>query len=208
MKAFSDINAMHFRKSVFTGETLFFFGVWPWPSTWTGYIITSEEDIAELKARLRKYQTVRLFVLGPLVAMLLALLVGSGSWPSGGKFVGQILIAIVAAFIAEGITSFVGKRFLLDPILSNCAVSQEKVTRRDLLEAHAATTGRVRAGHVMLTVLPLAGGLALLFRGDGQEDRITGILLIAVAVGVAVLAVKTAREERRRRERDAWMVKP
>ena len=58
----------------------------------------------------------------------------------------------------------------------------------------------------MLTVLPLAGGLALLFRGDGQEHRITGILLIAVAV--AVLAVKTAREERRRRERDAWMVKP
>ena len=45
------INAMHFKKGV-TGETLFFFGPLPWPSSWTGYIVTSDDDIAKIKSYL------------------------------------------------------------------------------------------------------------------------------------------------------------
>ena len=202
-----ELNATHFRKSVYTGETLFFFGALPWPSSWTGYIVTSQEDMAKLNEHVNAYHRVKHLVLVPFLMMVAWAWKESRSiWPPDSRYVLEILAVVVLTGVVGVFVALLFKRIVLDPILGDCFVSQEKWSWHDVGDADASG-GDGSAGYVLTTLLLIAGGLALLFWGDGPYDRMTGTALLVGAAGFAAWAVKTVRERRRIRERDAWRVR-
>ena len=202
------INAIHFKESV-TGETLFFFGPLPWPSSWTGYIVTSDDDIAKIKSYLETYHRVANLFLAPLVSVLVAYWLRSGSmpWVPDSERVQQILGAVVAGLAVAVISAFVFRRFVLDPIIQKYPVSQEKMSRREIQEKMAVRRSRkawVGQGLVVLSLF--AGGIAFLLWKEDPEDRITGVLLIVSAGALAAWTVYSLRLKRQRTDRDRWMV--
>ena len=202
------INARHFKESV-TGETLFFFGLLPWPSSWTGYIVTSDDDIAKINSHLETYQWVTNLFLAPLVSVfvMFRLRFGSMPWVSDSERVQQILGAVVGGLAVVVISAFVFRRFVLDPIIRNYPVSREKMSYREIEEKMAVRRSRsawVGQGLVVLSLF--AGGIAFLLWKENPEDRITGILLIVFAGALAAWTAYSLRLKRQRTDRDRWMV--
>ena len=194
------INATYFKKSV-TGETLFFFGVLPWPPTWTSHIVTSEEDIARIKSLLWTYQWVTHVVLVPAVTAVVVIWLQFEpiSWAPDNELLVQVLTGLGVALVVAVVSALVFRRFVLDPILRKYPVSQERMSYRDVQEALAALTTSRRAlvRGVLVALLMLGGGVAFLLWGKDAEDRIMGTLLILL---VGVIAVLTARRLRLERE--------
>ena len=208
MRLADRINAMHFKESV-TGETLFFFGLLPWLSSWTGYIVTSDDDIAKIKSYLGTYQWVTNLFVVPLVSMLVAYWLRSRSipWVPDSERVQQILGAVVAGLAVMVISAFVFRRFVLDPIIQKYPVSQEKMSRREIQEKMAVRRSRrAWVGQGLVVLFLFAGGIAFLLWEEDPEDRITGVLLIVSAGALAAWAVYSLRLKRQRTDRDRWMV--
>ena len=209
MRLADRINAMHFKESV-TGETLFFFGPLPWPSSWTGYIVTSDDDIAKIKSYLGTYQWLTNLFVVPLVSVFVVYRLRSGSmpWVPDSEMVQQILGAVVAGLAVAVISAFGFRRFVLDPIIRNYPVSQEKMGYREIQENMAVRRSRrAWVGHGLLVLLIFAGGIASLLWKEDPEDRITGVLMIVLAGALAAWAVYSLRLKRQRTDRDRWMVK-
>ena len=208
MNITKQINATYFKKSV-TGETLFFFGVLPWPPTWTGYIVTSEDDIAELKSLLYTHQWVTNLVLVPAVTAIVVLWLHHQpiAWAPDSDRLVQVLAGMVVALAVSVVSALAFRRFVLDPILRKYPVSQERMSAREVSEARAATTDPYAvAGTVVVVLLMLGGGIAFLLWGKDAEDRIVGILLVLCAGVIAVLTLRTARLKRRLGDRNQWTV--
>ena len=208
MRLADRINVMHFKESV-NGETLFFFGPLPWPSSWTGYIVTSDDDIAKIKSYLGKYQWLTSLFLAPVVSVFVVYRLRSGSmpWVPDSEMVQQILGAVVAGLAVVVISTFVFRRFVLDPIIHQYPVSQEKMSRREIEEKMAVTRSRrAWVGHGLLVLFVFAGGIAWLLWKEDPEDRITGVLLIVFAGVHAAWTVYALRLKRQRTDRDRWMV--
>ena len=143
MRLADRINVMHFKESV-TGETLFFFGPLPWPSSWTGYIVTSDDDIAKIKSYLGTYQWLTNLFLAPVVSVFVVYRLRSvfRPWVPDSEMVQQILAGVVAALAVMVISAFVFRRFVLDPIIHKYPVSQEKMSRREIEEKMAVRRSR------------------------------------------------------------------
>ena len=207
MRLADQINAMYFKESV-TGETLFFFGLLPWPSNWTGYIVTSDDDIAKIKSYLETHQWVTIF-LASVVSMFVVYWLRSGSmpWIPDSELVQQLLGAVVAGLAVVVISAFVFRRFVLDPIIRKYPVSQEKMSYRELQEKMAVTRSRSAwVVHGLMVLFLLAGGIAFLLWEKDLDDRITGLFLIVSAGLLAAWAVYSLRLKRQRTDRDRWMV--
>ena len=202
------INAMHFKESV-TGETLFFFGLLPWPSSWTGYIVTSDDDIAKIKSYLGTYQWLTSLFLAPVVSVFVVYRLRSVfmPWVPDSEMVQQILAAVVAGLAVMVISAFVFRRFVLDPIIHKYPVSQEKMSRREIEEKMAVRRSRrAWVGHGLLVLFVFAVGIAFLLWKEDPEDRIKGVLMIVFAGVHAAWAVYSLRLKRQRTDRDRWMV--
>ena len=209
MRVADRINAMHFKESV-TGETLFFFGLLPWPSSWTGYIVTSDDDIAKIKSYLGTYQWVTTLLLAPVVSVFVVYRLRSvfRPWVPDSEMVQGILAGVVAGLAVMVISAFVFRRFVLDPIIQKYPVSQEKMSRREIEEKMAVTRSRSAwVGYGLLVLFVFAGGIAFLLWKENLEDRITGVVLIVSAGAFAAWTVYSLRLKRQRTERDRWMVK-
>lgn len=202
------INSTYFKKSV-TGETLFFFGVLPWPPTWTGHIVTSEEDVARIGSYLKTYQWVTNLVLVPAgtTVVMLWTRYEPSSWAPDSDFLPELLFGLVTAVAVAVACAFVFGHFVLDPILRKYPISQERITYRELREARAATTSRGKLlGAVVVALLILGIGVALLLWGKDAENRITGTLLILGAGMIAVWTARTVRLKRQLKDREQWRV--
>ena len=209
MRLADRINAMHFKESV-TGETLFFFGLLPWPSSWTGYIVTSDDDIAKIKSYLETYQWVTILFLIPVVSVFVVYRLRSvfRPWVPDSEMVQEILAGVVAGLAVMVISAFVFRRFVLDPIIQKYPVSQEKMSRREIEEKMAVRRRRSAwVGQGLLVLSLFAGGLAFLLWKEDPEDRITGVVLIVSAGAFAAWTVYSLRLKRQRTDRDRWMVK-
>ena len=208
MRLADRIDAMHFKESV-TGETLFFFGVLPWPSSWTGYIVTSDDDIAKIKSYLETYQWVTILFLVPVVSVFVVYRLQSvfRPWVPDSEMVQEILAGVVAGLAVMVISAFVFRRFVLDPIIHKYPVSQEKMSRREIEEKMAVTRSRSAwVGQGLLVLSLFAGGIAFLLWKENLEDRITGVVLIVSAGAFAAWTVYSLRLKRQRTDRDRWMV--
>ena len=110
--------AAHFKVSV-TGETVFFFDVWPIPYSRTGYIVTSEEDLQTLRSRVRTYHRwvswAPAVLLGPVIAGLAE--VGAFRWLSKDELLEGVVVGLVAVFATAVATGLAYRRFALSPIL-------------------------------------------------------------------------------------------
>ena len=209
MRLADRIDAMHFKESV-TGETLFFFGVLPWPSSWTGYIVTSDDDIAKIKSYLETYQWVTILFLVPVVSVFVVYRLQSvfRPWVPDSEMVQEILAGVVAGLAVMVISAFVFRRFVLDPIIRKYPVSQEKMSRREIEEKMAVRRSRrAWVGQGLLVLSLFAGGIAFLLWKENLEDRITGVVLIVSAGAFAAWTVYSLRLKRQRTDRDRWMVK-
>ena len=208
MRLADRIDAMHFKESV-TGETLFFYGSSPWPSTWTGYIVTSDDDVARLKSRLKTYQWVMSYVIVPLGSALVVFWLRSGSMPGvpDSELLQQILLGVVAGLAVAVISAFVFRRFVLDPIIHKYPVSQEKISYREIQGKIAvARSRRAWVGHGLLVLFVSACGIALLLLGKDPEDPIKGVLMIVFAGALAAWVLYSLRLKRQRTDRDRSMV--
>lgn len=208
MRLADRIDATHFKESV-TGETLFFYGSSPWPSTWTGYIITSDDDVARLKSRLKTYQWVVSYVIVPFGSALVLFWLRSGSMPGlqGSELLQQILRGVVAGLAVAAISTFVFRRFVLEPIIHKYPLSQEKISYREIQGKIAvARSRRAWVGHGLLVLFVSAGGTVLLLLGKDPEDRIKGVLIIVFAGALAAWVLYSLRLKRQRTDRDRWMV--
>ena len=209
MRLADRINATYFKESV-TGETLFFYGGSPWPSTWTGYIVTSDDDIAKLKSHLKTYQWVTNGFIVPFGPVLVVFWLRSGSmpWVPDSELLQQILGGVVAGLAVAVISAFVFRRFVLEPIINKYPISQEKISYREIQEKIAVTRSRSAwVGYGLLVLLVFAGGIALLLGGKDPEDRIKGVLMIVFAGALATWVLYSLRLKRQRADRDRWMVK-
>ena len=209
MRLADRINTMHFKESV-TGETLFFFGPLPWPSSWTGYIVTSDDDIAKIKSYLGTYQWLTNLFFAPVVSVFVVYRLRSvfRPWVPDSEMVQEILAGVVAALAVMVISAFVFRRFVLDPIIHKYPVSQEKMSRREIEEKMAVRRSRSAwVGYGLLVLSLFAGGIAFLLWQEDLEDRITGVVLIVSAGAFAAWTVYSLRLKRQRTERDRWMVK-
>ena len=208
MRLADRIDAMHFKESV-TGETLFFFGVLPWPSSWTGYIVTSDDDIAKIKSYLETYQWVTILFLVPVVSVFVVYRLQSvfRPWVPDSEMVQEILAGVVAGLAVMVISAFVFRRFVLDPIIHKYPVSQEKMSRREIEEKMAVRRSRrAWVGHGLLVLFLFAVGIAFLLWEKDPEDRTTGVVLIVSAGAFAAWTVYSLRLKRQRTDRDRWMV--
>lgn len=186
----------HFKLSV-TGETVFFFRVWPLPSSRTGYIITSDEDIRRLKALLRKYYGFVNIVVVPGVTILGIVLVRlfASRWAPDNDYAWEILNATVMALVVGTIAALVFRTCKLGPII------RKYVTVHPMMEYVATeetATGWPRFGTLGLALLILALAIWALHLGK----TLFGISMLAIAGLLFVQVVREHRARSRKRTAD------
>ena len=177
MAGFTDRSvATHFKVSL-TGETVFFFRVWLWPSPPTGYVITSDDDIEKLKSHLATYYTVLFWVTGPVWGILGALLVEVLSWSPHGESMGEIGICAVAAVALSVTVALVFRTRVLEPIIRKYPTAHAMM---EFVEAEETATVRFwrRFGIWLFLAAWVAGGIWSLRSGE----IILGAFLLISAV--------------------------
>ncbi|MCY4489803.1 MAG: hypothetical protein OXF11_22220 [Deltaproteobacteria bacterium] len=180
--------ATHFKFSV-TGETVFFFRVWPFPSSRAGYVVTSDEDVRTLESRLETYY--RWVVWAPaLGAPLIAGLLVRGGIVEDDLAEGVVL-AVVTALVAGAVAGLLFMKFGVDPIVRKYQTAHPMM---EYVDTEEAPTGWRRLGGAAAVLGVLAYGLWLLSTGD----KISGFVMLAVAV---TLFVRVMREQQARSRR-------
>ncbi len=177
--------AVHFKTSV-TGETVFFFRVWPFSFSRAGYIVTSEKDVRTLKSRLATYYRWITWapVLGaPLVATLLV---------RGGiveeDLVEGVVVAVVTALAAATFGGLLFMKYAVNPIVRKYQTAHPMM---EYVDTEDAPTGWKRLGTAVTFLVALALGLWHLSSGA----MMSGFFMLAVAV---VLFVRVMREQQAR----------
>ncbi len=169
--------ATHFKVST-TGETVFFFRVWLWPSSQTGYVITSDDDLEKLKSYLATYYRVLFWTTGPALALLSALLVEvASSWSPHGEFTGRFTIPVVAAVAVSVTAALVFRTRVLDPIIRKYPTAHAMMEFVEAEETAAARFWR-RFGIWLFLSAWVAGGIWSLRSGE----TVLGVLLLITAV--------------------------
>ena len=168
--------ATHFKVSV-AGETVFFFRVSLWPSSPTGYVITSDDDIEKLKSYLAKYYRVQHWIVGPALSILCVLLVVASSGSLYSEFARQIGLSVVAAVAVSGTVALVFRNRVLDPIIRRYPTAHAMM---EFVEAEETAATRLwrRFGIWLFLSACVAGGIWNLRSGD----TVLGLLLLITAV--------------------------
>ena len=198
--------AKHFKVSV-TGETVFVFGVWPWPTSQRGRVIASEDDIEKIKSRLRAYYKAVFFLALPVGTAILGSFLRLGFTLPGSELLQSTLAVIVTTFVGGTLAASVFRRCVLDPIIRKYPLAHPKMEYIEVQQDTAEATGWRRFGRFgrggLIPLLMLGGGVVLLRSGE----TIVGVCaLVAGGIGVVRL-VRDRAKAREQRERDRWMVR-
>lgn len=181
--------AAHFKVSV-TGDTVFFFSVWPWLTPRVGYVVPSEEDVEALKSRLASYYRWTVWIAvaaGPLMAAALAGLGIIEDDPFGG-----VVFAVAMALLTSLVGAAVFMRFVVHPMVRNYRTAHPMM---EYLDAEETPTGWRRWVPVAALLAMAAYGLWLWSSGETT----TGLVFLAVGIALLVWYVCAERAASRKR---------
>lgn len=177
--------AEHFKTSV-TGETVFFFRVWPFPFSRAGYVVTAEEDVRTLKSRLATYYRWITWASALGVPLFVTLLVRGGIVEE--DLVEGVVVAVVTGLVAGAVGGLLFMKYAVNPIVRKYRTAHPMM---EYVDTEDAPTGWSRLGTAAALLVALAFGLWLLSSGE----MMNGFVMIALAV---VIFVRVMREQQAR----------